>query len=224
MTGDGSGSRVREIDVTGRETTPERRLAGWPMAAVNGGLLIERHGAGFLVDRNGESRLVFRGGFAAANRDKVAYVRCDNTPTDCPLQVLDLDTGEERTYSPPDGQHWAAEFGFDGLGISPDGARMAVYLEPREQAGAGDGPQSCCTAAVAVLELETGQITSTPIERSFEPNGVEAATWAPDSNMILFSTPGAIWTWRSGAAEAQQLPVSHSGWALAVVRSVPTSE
>jgi hypothetical protein len=151
-----------------------------------------RDGAQVLVQPGGDPRR----GFADAPRlafADVATGQLHPVPTDCPTDECWAD------YVEYIGPHNTA--------LSPDGRSMTVVL--------GDAPATAGSAAVGIVDLETGATSVLENTRaSFElgPNGPEQPRLSPDGHTIAYILPGRGWADRCYRPEAGALMVaSRSG-------------
>jgi hypothetical protein len=192
---------VREVTVDGVTTEPASvpPVRRWPLAAVDGGLLLSSR-VGLEVwdpraDRVVRTLPVDAGTLGPTSGDTV--VTCPE-PGCHSLQLTDARTGAARTVGAPSGgftfEPWGAAF-------SPDGALLGVPVRV-----VADGPRD-----LALVDVASGRVALVP-ESSVSP-GYTLVAWSADGDDVFLSGGGAYATprvlvgYRVGAPRAQAIHV-----------------
>jgi outer membrane protein assembly factor BamB len=167
--------RVREVTVDG-EVTVERAVtpAGWPIAAVADGLVLEQEGGLLVWDpRSGDDIVAFADARGAATvNDRLAW--CAGDCVD--LRVTDLRGGLDARFPPPDG---AARWSIEHAEWSPNGGHLAVAF-------VRDEPQDpdLSSSGLAVVSVQSGEVTVVE-----DATGMRTPPlWSPDSLVVLAIT------------------------------------
>jgi hypothetical protein len=196
---------VREVDLSGNETTPTTPVPpGYTIAAaVDGGLVVRVTGppgaAGSLLVWDPTANRTVReiapsGQVVAAQGPMVAWTG----PGAPGLHLTDLRTGEDRLVgAPPD-----FEFGPRGV-FSPDGQRLAVSL------GAGTG-----VAWTGARRHDVGivDVASTSLFRFDNPaTGALAFAWLPSSEWLYLVNGDAFRAYRPGDPGSKPVGTSPAG-------------
>lgn len=141
-----------------------------PVAAINGGLIIEGGGAVALVHRGGAVSTISEGSFLSAGNDLIAVVECGGT-LDCDLVVRNGAGEDLRTTRVPDEMLAGDQLRPSTVALSPDG-RYLAYPRVAEY-----GYQ------LAVADLQQDRTVTVP-EQAAEPFYGSAA-WAPHGHRLL---------------------------------------
>jgi hypothetical protein len=192
---------VREVTVDGVTTEPASvpPLRRWPLAAVDGGLLLSsRVGLEVWDPRTGRvvrTLPVDPGTLGPTSGDTV--VTCPE-PGCHALQLTDSRTGAARTVAAP-----AGGFTFEpwGAAFSPDGTLLAVPIRV-----VADGPRE-----LAMVDVARGRVAVVPA--SAVSPGYTLVAWSAGGDDVFLSGGGAYATprvlvgYRIGAPRAQEIHV-----------------
>jgi hypothetical protein len=166
---------AEERSVAGEVTSPTIALGRTDakvVGATSDRVLVEVNGANEVRDRASQQVLDTLPGTVLATRGE-RVVLAENCE-DCPLYVMDLDSGAEREVQPSEA--------IDGAGqaaLSPDGGLLAfIELEVTGSAGEVTG------SSLAVVDLESGE-TSVATAPGFEAFYGIGPVWSPDGSWVF---------------------------------------
>jgi hypothetical protein len=178
---------AREVDMGGRITPPRGRLPrGWPSAAVDSGLVVQR--IRHLVLWNSHTGAVehrLPGIFPVATHGSLVASCAYGCPV---LHLTDTATGAAERV--PGGPGWRFEEGYDGA-FSADGALLAAPV--RTSAG---------PVRIAVVEVRTGRATLMPGRVRDYPQ----MAWSTAGWLFFSASERRVGAYLPGQARATLLP------------------
>ncbi len=171
-TEDGTGAVRATVDgavdkTSGLEIPPP----AYPVAAVEGGLLVEAFGRIYRMTSDGASPVTFGSTVAVSDR-WLAVQGCDDALR-CGLRLVDLVTGDERVVALPG----ALTAGYFTGSFSPDGSNLAVWAQ-----------STSGTPRLLVIDTAAGQAEELPGASTSEWGNSPA--WSPDGDWMFWVGSG----------------------------------
>jgi hypothetical protein len=121
--------------------------------------------------------------FVAATSDTVIWEGGDCAPN-CPLHIVHVPEGTEQVVVPPADRAFAGE-----ARLSPDGTRLAITLYGA--VGSRSAPTGMVTGALAVIDLRTGRVITTPAYTIVQPQVLAPhVAWSPRGDWLLLYAEG----------------------------------
>ncbi len=167
---------VREIDVVaGRATDPVALpLDAWPVAGVDGGLLVRGPDGGYLVGRDGAVRRITHGSVIDAAGTTVLLRACDEQLR-CGHRLLDLRSGVERELEID------AELTWWETHLSPDGTASASIGHDRDHGW-----------RLVIVDFTTGRRHEHVLATAGSPPPSASVTWSPDGRWLIMGRQNGL--------------------------------